>query len=88
MAADPPIDAILESIRARMAGDAPAAVPESPPPPPPVATPAPLPGGDTTLEALVRSILEPQLQAWLDTNLPEMVERIAQAEIRRLTGRE
>jgi hypothetical protein len=87
MAADPPIDAILESIRARMAGDAPAALPETAPPLPPVAA-APLPRGDTTLEALVRSILEPQLQAWLDANLPEMVERIAQAEIRRLTGRE
>lgn len=86
-AADPPIDAILESIRARMAGDAPVQAAEPAPPPPPVAI-APLSGGDTTLEAMVRSILEPQLQAWLDANLPEMVERIAQAEIRRLTGRD
>lgn len=40
-----------------------------------------------TLEAVVRSMLEPQLKAWLDANLPELVERVALAEIRRLTGR-
>jgi cell pole-organizing protein PopZ len=39
-----------------------------------------------TLEALMRSLLEPMLQAWLDAHLPELCERIAQAEIRRLTG--
>lgn len=42
--------------------------------------------GAMTLEALVRSMLEPMLQAWLDANMPELVEGLAQAEIKRLTG--
>lgn len=41
-----------------------------------------------TLEALVRSMLEPMLKAWLDANLPEIVDRAAQAEIARLTRRD
>ncbi len=84
---DPPIDIILEQIRARMAGEPEPDVVNAPavkaPQPAPVAPP---PAGAITLEALVRSLLEPQLQRWLDANLPEMVERLAQAEIRRLTG--
>ena len=40
-----------------------------------------------TLDALMRSMLEPMLQTWLDTNMPEIVERMAQAEIKRLTGK-
>jgi len=39
-----------------------------------------------TVNQLVRSLLEPQLKAWLDANLPEMVERLTSAEIARLTG--
>ena len=42
---------------------------------------------DVTLEALVRSALEPVLKQWLDAHLPEIVDRAAQAEIARLTGR-
>jgi cell pole-organizing protein PopZ len=45
-------------------------------------------GGETTLDSLMRSLLEPMLQRWLDANLPEIVEKVAQAEIRRLTGRD
>ena len=41
---------------------------------------------DVTLEALVRSALEPVLKQWLDAHLPEIVDRAAQAEIARLTG--
>jgi cell pole-organizing protein PopZ len=47
--------------------------------------PAAVPASDVTLEALVRSALEPLLKAWLDAHLPEIVERAAQAEITRLT---
>ena len=92
----PNIDAILASIRARMAEDVPSA-----PPAPAVAPDAPvapvpelpdpatvsLRGGDMTLDGLMRAVLEPMLQRWLDANLPEIVEKITQAEIRRLTGR-
>ena len=89
------IDSILASIRSRMTDD-------GAPPLPPVAD-APLPesaapvidpgpaqmtGGQTTLDGLMRSLLEPMLQRWLDANLPEIVEKMAQAEIRRLTGRD
>jgi hypothetical protein len=39
-----------------------------------------------TVEALLTGLLEPMLRQWLDTHLPEICERIAQQEIRRLTG--
>lgn len=41
---------------------------------------------DTVLEALVMRSLEPMLRAWIDANLPEIVERATLAEIKRLTA--
>ena len=38
-----------------------------------------------TLEDLVREMLRPMLKAWLDDNLPSMVERIVKAEIERVS---
>lgn len=38
-----------------------------------------------TLEDLVQEMLRPMLKAWLDDNLPEMVERLVRAEIERLS---
>jgi uncharacterized protein len=38
-----------------------------------------------TLEDLVREMLRPMLKAWLDENLPGMVERIVRAEIERVS---
>ena len=38
-----------------------------------------------TLEDLVREMLRPLLKAWLDDNLPSMVERIVRAEIERVS---
>ncbi len=85
----PTIDDILASIRTRMAGaeaadtpDAAAAPVESVAMPEPPST-----GGSLTVEALVREALEPMLKAWLDANLPEIVEAAARAEVRRLTGK-
>jgi uncharacterized protein len=43
-------------------------------------------GGDAQLEELVRQVLRPLLQAWLDANLPPLVERLVQAEIARVVG--
>jgi cell pole-organizing protein PopZ len=39
------------------------------------------------LEDLVREELRPLLKAWLDTNLPALVERIVRAEIQRVVER-
>jgi cell pole-organizing protein PopZ len=93
----PNIDAILASIRSRMAeGDAPAPAPaEIPEPAAAAAEIAPVAtlgetivaGQARTLEEVVRAMLEPMLKAWLDANMPEIVEKMAQAEIKRLTGR-
>jgi uncharacterized protein len=38
------------------------------------------------LDALVRETLRPMLQAWLDENLPALVERLVRAEIARVVG--
>jgi len=40
-----------------------------------------------TLEDLAREMLRPMLKAWLDANLPSMVERLVQAEIERVSRR-
>jgi cell pole-organizing protein PopZ len=44
------------------------------------------PGNDRALDELVRETLRPLLQAWLDEHLPELVERLVQAEIVRMVG--
>lgn len=38
-----------------------------------------------TLEDLVKEMLRPMLKAWIDDNLPNMVERIVRAEIERVS---
>jgi len=43
--------------------------------------------GGPTLEDIVRSELRPLLKDWLDSNLPQMVERLVKAEIDRVAGR-
>lgn len=80
------MEAIIAAIRDGMRGDG--TLPPEPSDPheaTPVAAPAAPPAGDLTLEALVRSALEPVLKAWLDANLPEIVDKAARAEIARLT---
>lgn len=37
-----------------------------------------------TIEELMKEMLRPMLKAWLDENLPDLVERLVQAEIKRL----
>jgi cell pole-organizing protein PopZ len=41
--------------------------------------------GDRPLEDVVRELLRPLLQTWLDENLPSIVERLVQAEIARIS---
>jgi uncharacterized protein len=43
--------------------------------------------GSDTLEGLVREMLKPLLSAWLDENLPAVVERIVAQEVARISGR-
>ena len=38
-----------------------------------------------TLEDLVREMLRPMLAAWLDDNLPNLVEQLMRAEIERVS---
>lgn len=105
MPEQPPVEAILAAIRARMDGKAPPplhdddeAMPhvvgqhgaeahrtEEAEAAPGTAQPAVNPA-DSVLAAEVRALLAPALRRWLDANLPEMVERITRAEIRRMTG--
>ncbi len=44
-------------------------------------------GGQKTLEAVVRDAMAPHLSAWLDENLPSLVERVVQEEVRRMVRR-
>ena len=92
----PALDAILASIRARVMepgnddeGETPPPIAEKVTAPPVSLAQVTLPpsSGGITLEELVRSMLAPQIKAWLDANMPEIVEKLAREEIRRLTGK-
>lgn len=43
--------------------------------------------GETSLEGLVRDMLRPMLAQWLETHLPQIVDRLVQAEIARIAGK-
>jgi cell pole-organizing protein PopZ len=49
-------------------------------------TELPLGGVERTLEEIVREMLRPLLQAWLDSHLPGIVERLVREEITRVVG--
>jgi hypothetical protein len=46
----------------------------------------PIGRGDKTLEDVVRELLRPLLQTWVDHNLPALVEGLVQKEIARVVG--
>ncbi|CAE7548803.1 valS, partial [Symbiodinium sp. CCMP2456] len=48
------------------------------------AQPLSLPGGERTLEQVVRDAIAEHLKTWLDANLPTLVERVVREEVRRL----
>lgn len=52
-----------------------------------VASSVPAPPPVNPLEEMVRDMLRPALKAWLDENLPQMVEDHVKREISRITGR-
>ena len=49
-------------------------------------TESPLRGVEPTLEGIVREMLRPLLQTWLDGHLPDIVERLVREEIARVAG--
>ncbi|MCF4165039.1 DUF2497 domain-containing protein [Zavarzinia compransoris] len=51
------------------------------PPPPPVS------GDGRTVEQMAEDLMRPMLKAWLDANLPALVERAVAQELARITGR-
>ena len=46
----------------------------------------PLGGAAQTLEDVVRQMLQPMLQGWVDSKLPGIVERLIAAELSRVVG--
>lgn len=52
------------------------------PPAPPVA------GDSRTVEQMAEDLMRPMLKAWLDANLPSLVERAVAQELARITGRD
>ena len=53
----------------------------------PPAAPQIVRSGETSLEGMVRDLLRPELAAWLDKNLPVLVEKLVAAEIARIVGK-
>ena len=53
----------------------------------PSAPPQIVRSGETSLEGLVRELLRPMLAQWLEANLPQIVDRMVQAEIARIAGK-
>jgi len=47
----------------------------------------PLGNGTRTLEEMVLELMRPMLKAWLDQNLPPLVEKIVQKEVERIARR-
>ena len=43
--------------------------------------------GDLTVEKLLRDLLTPMLKDWLDQNLPAIVERVVEQEVKKLARR-
>lgn len=56
-----------------------------PEPPPVVTTPAPTFRSGGTVEDMVNDMLRPMMKSWLDINLPPIVERIVEREVKKLT---
>lgn len=85
---DPGLKSLLDSIRQTVGGDSPPAEAPQADAEPPAAPPAPLPPAEgRTVEQFLADLIRPQVAAWLDAHLPEIVQKLAAEEIRRLTGR-
>ena len=49
--------------------------------------PGRLPGPGRSVEDFLADLIRPQVNAWLQQHLPEIVQKLAQSEIERLTGK-
>lgn len=89
-ALDPALASILDSIRATVGGEAsPTAEPQ---PDEEQAAASARPAGRPaaparTVEDFLADLVRPQVDAWLQANLPEIVQKLAAEEIARLTDR-
>ena len=43
--------------------------------------------GDATIHQIVQDLLKPMLAEWLDDNLPDIIERLVQQELDKLSGK-
>lgn len=71
----------------------PEAAPDAPAASPPVAAPQSTAAERTartgpTVEEFLAELIRPQVKAWLDANLPELIQKMASDEIARLIGRD
>ncbi|WP_199553614.1 DUF2497 domain-containing protein [Sandaracinobacteroides hominis] len=48
---------------------------------------APVPPAQHTVEEFLAELIRPQVKAWLNAHLPEIIQKMAADEIARLTGR-
>lgn len=97
---DPNLASILDSIRATVGGETPAtpAIEVEEPEEATAATVAPapksgrkaaaaIPPAQRTVEEFLAELIKPQVDAWLQAHLPEMIQKMAADEIARLTGK-
>ena len=83
-AASPLVGAVVAGVTSSAFDRLSQAVKESAPEPSAM-EPGPSPaGGGKTIEGVVQEMLRPMLKAWLDDNLPNLVERMVRAEIERV----
>jgi uncharacterized protein len=82
----PAMDSLLSNEAASAAADALKRLKLSEQEQAPVAlTPSPVFRSGTSIEDMVAEMLRPMLKQWLDTNLPHIVERIVEREVKKLT---
>jgi cell pole-organizing protein PopZ len=67
--------------------DAPVAVTAAPAATPARGKKAAVPPPQRSVEEFLAELIRPQVQAWLDAHLPELIQKMAAEEIARLTGR-
>ena len=92
----------VDAIEAASEASVPAYTPEPTPMPQPAPTPAPVTpptaapsaataaaalSGNSTLEGLVSELMKPIIQEWIETNLPNIVERRVEAEINQIAAK-
>lgn len=61
---------------------------ETTPAPTSVTAPQQAAGSGQTVEAFFADLIRPQVEAWLEANLPEIVQKLAADEIARLIGQQ